>query len=286
MLAHRRGAGKARLWVGGTTLRELASGFVVFLLLCGSAGVGLLVRPHLPEHHRTRETIELMQLTIGLLVTFAALVLGLLTASVKQSYDAAAHDRQQYALQLTLLDQCLHDYGPETARAREDLRGYTAAVIASTWPDETPPTGVQYPDTSGMPRVGASPVLGAIMDRIGVEITELQPRDSVHDKFASECLTRYKDVLHGRLSVIEDARIGVFEPFYQVLAFWLMIIFALFGLVAPRNALSLATIVISALSLGSVIFVIVDLSGPYEGFFRIPSTAMRTALSAMLGGGN
>ncbi len=266
-------------------MRELASGVVVFGLLCGSAGAGLLLRPHLPEHHRARETMELMQLTIGLLVTFAALVLGLLTASVKQSYDGAAHDRQQYALQLTLLDDCLRDYGPETAKAREDLRGYTAAVIASTWPDEPPPTGVNYPSTSGMPRVGASPVLAALMDHVGVEITGLHPTDKTHDKFAAECLTRYRDVLRGRLSVIEDARVGLFEPFYQVLVFWLMVIFALFGLVAPRNALSLATIMISAISLGSVIFVIVDLSGPYEGFFRISSAGMRSALDAMLGSG-
>ena len=55
------------------------------MLLCSSAGLGILVRPRLPEHHRTRETMELMQITIGLLVTFAALVLGLLTASVKQA---------------------------------------------------------------------------------------------------------------------------------------------------------------------------------------------------------
>ena len=44
-------------------------------------------------HHRARETLELMQITIGLLVTFAAVVLGLVTASVKQAYDNAALDR-------------------------------------------------------------------------------------------------------------------------------------------------------------------------------------------------
>ena len=86
-----------------------------------------------------------MQITIGLLVTFAALVLGLLTATVKQRYDETAQDRQAYALQLTMLDRCLADYGPETAASRGDIHSYTAAVIASTWPDEPPPAGVQYP---------------------------------------------------------------------------------------------------------------------------------------------
>ena len=261
---------------------ELSSGLVVFVLLCGSAGLGLFVRPHLPEHHRTRENVELTQVTISLLVTFAALVLGLLTASVKQAYDDAARDRQQYALQLSSLDQCLSDYGPESAEARANIRSYTAAVIASTWPTEAPPAGVQYPDVSGMPRVGASPVLGAIMDQVGLEVSRLAPADTLHARIVALCLDRYKDVWRARLSVIEDTRIGLYEPFYQVLVFWLMIIFACFGLVAPRNSLSIITIGLCAVSLSSVILVILDLSRPYEGFFAIPSATMRAALASML----
>jgi hypothetical protein len=267
-------------------MRELASGVAVFVLLCASAGLGILVRPRLPEHHRTRESLELMQITIGLLVTFAAVVLGLLTASVKQEYDSAAHDRQHYALQLTLLDECLGNYGSDAVKARADLKSYTAAVIASTWPDEPPPTGVQYPDVAGMPRVGETPILDALMDRIGLEVSGLTVIDALHTKLAGLCLDRYKDVSHARLSVIEAARSDLFEPFYQMVVVWLMIIFALFGLVAPRNTLSFITIGLSAISLSSVLFVILDLSAPYGGFFSIPSATMRAALSSMLSAGH
>jgi hypothetical protein len=263
-------------------VREMASGLAVFVLLCASVGLGILVRPRLPEHHRTRESVELMQITIGLLVTFAALVLGLLTASVKQSYDSAANDRQRYTLQLALLDQCLRDYGPDAGKARADIHSYTAAVIASTWPDEPPPRGVQYPDVSGMPRVGPTPILAALMDRIGLEVSELAPSDAMHTRLAAFCLDRYKDVSLGRMGVIEAASRGLFEPFYQVVVIWLMIIFVLFGLVAPPNTLSIITIALTAISLSSVLFVILDLSGPYGGFFSITSTSMRAALSSML----
>jgi hypothetical protein len=263
-------------------LRELASVVAIFLLLCGSAALGMYVRPHLPERHRTRETTEFMQITIGLLVTFAALVLGLLTASVKQRYSDAAQDRQDYALNLTLLDQCLRDYGPETAQARANIRSYTAAVIASTWPSEKAPQSVQYPNTAAMPRIGASPVLGGMMNQIGLEISRLTPSDAVHSRLLDLCLDRYRDVVHARLAVIEEARVELFEPFYGVLAFWLMIIFGCFGLVAPRISLSVITIVLCAISLSSVTFVILDLSRPYEGYFAISSGTMRTALNAML----
>ena len=123
-------------------MREIASGLVVFVLLCASAGVGILIRPRLPEHHRTRETVELTQITIGLLVTFAAVVLGLLTASVKHGYDSAAQDRQHYALQLTMLDQCLRDYGPDSAyETTGRMRPRSASTSKATPPRSSPAPG-------------------------------------------------------------------------------------------------------------------------------------------------
>lgn len=63
----------------------------------------------------------------------------------------------------------------------------------------------------------------------------------------------------------------LFKPFYGVLAFWLMIIFACFGLVAPRTVLSIIVIGLCAISLSSVTFVVLDLSRPYGGYFTISS---------------
>jgi hypothetical protein len=261
---------------------ELTSAIVVFILLVGSAALGIFVRPRLPERHRTRETTELMQVTISLLVTFAALVLGLLTASVKQSYDLADHDRRAYAEQLALLDGCLREYGSPTDAARMDLRAYTAAVIASTWPDETPPRGVAYPDASKMARTGSVPELARLMNRIGLQIVQLDPQDAVHQRILSLCISRFTNVQEARLDVVVDAERGLFNPFYQILVGWLMVIFACFGLAAPPNGVSAVTTLLCALSLSSVIFVILDLGQPYGGLFSIASVTMREALASMM----
>jgi hypothetical protein len=266
-------------------LLEILSAVVVFLLLCAGAGVGVLIRDWLPKQHQTGETVQLMQLTVGLLATFAAVVLGLLTASVKQSYDNSALDRQQYALELNLLDQCLYDYGPDAASIRTEIQSYTASVIASTWPGEPIPKGITYPDTSHMPRVGASPVLGQLMDKIGLDVNELAPSDAHRSVIAAMCRTRYNDVSAARLGVIEAARSELLQPFYEVLILWLMIIYACHGLIAPRNKLTFTLMVMSAISLSSVMFVIMDLSQPYGGFFSISSASMRTTLEAMLSRG-
>ena len=109
--------------------------------MCASAALGFFIHSRLSEKHRSAESIALVQLMITLLVTFTAIVLGLLTTSVKAGFDAAYSARGDDAAQLAQLDRCLRDYGPETAPIREQLRGYVAAVIASTWPDEPRPTG-------------------------------------------------------------------------------------------------------------------------------------------------
>ena len=64
-------------------MSEIGSALLVFALLLVGTGFGVWVRPLLPEEHKAHETVQLIQLVIGMLVTFAALVLGLMTASAK-----------------------------------------------------------------------------------------------------------------------------------------------------------------------------------------------------------
>jgi hypothetical protein len=263
-------------------LSHFWSSFFLLLLLCASAGVGFFVNSRLPEKHRSRDSIELVQLAISLLVTFTAIVLGLLTTSVKSGFDAAYNARGSYAGQLAQLDRCLRDYGPETQRTREQLRSYAAAIIASTWPSEPPPTGVTYPDTSHMPRTGESTVLADLMNEIGLEIQTLQPTDSLHRNLMTSCAAQYADLLKLRWTVIEGVHASISSPFYWVLVFWLLILFGTFGLRAPPNTLSTIVIALCAISVTSAIFVILDMDVPYGGLFGIPSTSMRHSLADMM----
>ena len=240
-------------------------------LLVLSAWLGRFIRPRMPETYRTRETIETMQLVIGMLVTFAALVFGLLTASVK-TFTTMPPATGTHALHLTLLDNCLRDYGPDTASARADLARYTAAVIASTWPREKPPTGISYPNTAGMPVIGASPALGDLMDRIGQQVRALDPTTSVAVNTANDCREAYRDVVQGRLGVIEDAGASFSAPFFWILVFWLTAAFLALGLATPRNRVAALGILLCAVSLSSAVFVITDLSRPYRGLMAIPAT--------------
>jgi len=257
---------------------------IAFLLfvLCASAGAGYFVKSRLPERHRSRDSIELAQLGITLLATFAAIVLGLLTTSVKAGFDSAYAARGTYAAELAQMDQCLREYGPETAPIREKLQSYVAAVIASTWPDEKPPADVRYPDTSKMPLTGESAALGAIINAVGNEVLELQPADAQRQRILNQCTQQYSDLIKSRWAVIEGARPSISTPFYWVLVFWLVILFACLGLSAPPDAMAVIVIAVSAISITGTVFVILDLDRPYGGLFGIPSESMRNALVDMM----
>ncbi len=107
------------------------------------AGVGgLLLRSSLPERHRDRETGNFIQLVVGAMITFLAIVLGLLTASAKTHFDEVGNSYRHYAAELVLVDHDLREMGIEANAIRRELRSYLAAVIFSTWSEEPAPGGV------------------------------------------------------------------------------------------------------------------------------------------------
>src|ERR1700733_12413504 len=263
-------------------MQDPVNSLVVFIAMCGSATIGFFIHSRLPERHRSPESIALVQLMITLLVTFTAIVLGLLTTSVKAGFDAAYSARGDDAAQLAQLDRCLRDYGPETAPIREQLRGYIAAVIASTWPDEPRPVGVNFPDPSKMPMIGESPLLSDTLSDVGLEVRSLKPADSFHRIEMGACVEHYSDLLNARWKVIEGARPSFSPPFYWVLVIWLSILFGSFGLTAHPNGMVATMTVLCALSIAIAVFVILDMDEPYGGLFGVPSTSMRNALTDMM----
>jgi len=63
-----------------------------------------------------------------------------------------------------------------------------------------------------------------------------------------------------------------------VLVFWLSLIFASFGLFAPRNATVIVTLFVCALSVSGAIFLILELDRSFEGLLQISSAPLRDAL--------
>ncbi len=66
-----------------------------------------------------------------------------------------------------------------------------------------------------------------------------------------------------------------------MLAFWLVVLFAGYGLLAPRNATVVAVLFVCTLSVSAAIFLLLELSTPFAGILRVSRGPVQDALSAL-----
>ena len=81
-----------------------------------------------------------------------------------------------------------------------------------------------------------------------------------------------------RLLVFTQNENAIPVPFFIVLVFWLVVIFASFSLFAEPTLIVIASILLFAISVSSALFLIVDLSLPFEGLMQISNHHLRMVL--------
>ena len=241
-------------------------GMIVFCCASGAALAGNWLRIALPEHHLDAESRDTVKLGIGLIATMTALVLGLVTASAKGSFDAVDTAVKNTAADILTLDRLLARSGPETGEIRGALRHAVASRIEMIWPrSSSQPAPMQ-------PSVSASGVEG-----LADAIRGLTPRDDSQRLLQSRAVDLAEAVLQARWLVFAGGGTSVPLLFLVVLVLWLTITFASFGLLAPRNATVLAVLLVCALSLGSAVFLILEMDGPFDGLLQVSADPLRYA---------
>ena len=251
-------------------MSALAVGGVVFLCVFGGALLGMLLNAILPKHHLSSESKDVIKVAMAMIATLAALVVGLLIASAKGSFDAKDGELKSTAAHLIMLDRTMAEYGPETREARDLLRQLIAMKIRQVWPDER--TGTVDP--------------GAISRGSGIEAIQLQllalaPQNDAQRWLKSTALEISRNIAEARWLVVEQADSSIQWPFLAVLVFWLAAIFASFGLFAPCNGSVITALFISALSVAGSIYLIVEMDQPYGGLIRISSAPLHAALDQL-----
>src|SRR5207253_1675985 len=98
--------------------RVLFRSLIVFACTFAGALLGMWLRTVLPERQLDADSRATVKLGIGLIATMTALVLGLVTASAKSSFDAVDTGVKQTATQVLALDRVLARYGSETGKIR------------------------------------------------------------------------------------------------------------------------------------------------------------------------
>jgi len=251
-------------------LNSLVIGGIAFVCAFGGALLGMILRATLPQHHLSDESRDVVKLGTGLIATLTALVLGLLIASAKSSFDAQRVGFQQMSANLVVLDRTLAQYGPETKEAREALRRLVAATIDRLWPAN----GSQAAGLDDR-RITVDGAL--VLDRIRT----LTPKNDGQRGLQSQALQIGAELTRTRWLLNEETESSIPRPFLVVVVFWLAVIVTSCGLFAPPNPIVITSLLICALSVGGAMFLIVDLDQPFGGLIQISGNSLRNALSQL-----
>src|SRR5712692_11807339 len=117
-------------------MNALLISLLVFALILGGALVGVVVRPLLSAEHLHPDSRDVVKMATGLIGTLAALVLGLLIASAKSSFDQKTSQVRQMTTTIILLDDLLAQYGPEAGPVRNLLRQSIQPLANRIWHEE------------------------------------------------------------------------------------------------------------------------------------------------------
>jgi hypothetical protein len=252
-------------------MSALSVSVVVFAIIVCGAFLGGFLRAILPRHHLSEESKDMVKVGMGLLTTLAALVLGLLVASAKSSFDTRSEEVRQAAAKIILLDRNLRQFGPEAVAARNQLLQLVVSKVGMIWakgeaiqpdPDRT---------TAGRSTIGVEDVQEAIR--------ALSPTNDAQRSVRDRAVQLTEDLAQMRWIALEQAGSSIQTPFLVVLVFWLATIAASLGLFAPRNGTVLAVTLLCALAVSSAIFLILEMDRPFDGLLRISDAPMRGAIS-------
>jgi hypothetical protein len=245
-------------------MSSIAIGSIVFACLIGGVLLSIVLRAALPEPHLAANTKETVKVAMGLVATMAALVLGLLVASAKGSYDVQSTELTAMSAKIVVLDRLLAHYGPETREARDLLRSTIVVTLDQIWPKE---------------HSGASHLEPGAAEGLYDKLQGLSPKDDTQRSLQAQALSVAMSIGEMRWLMYEQAAATVSVPLIVVVVFWLTALFISFGLFAPYNPTVVVSFFVAALSVSAAIFLIVEMYSPYAGLIQISSAPLRAALA-------
>jgi hypothetical protein len=180
------------------------SSLVVVIVLCGALA-GVAAQRFFPEDGPNEHAKDIVNPAMGLIATLAALVLGLVIATAKSSYDDKSNQIRQITALIITLDNVLAQYGPDTVQLRKEVRVGTNHLADRIWLQDT---AVQRPFQPS-----------AEILTFMAQIAHLDPKDDNQRALKARVVQSLDDIAKARLLLYAQAGSSIQAPFLVVLVF-------------------------------------------------------------------
>jgi hypothetical protein len=249
-------------------MSALALSCLIFVLTLGGILLGTLLRRALPKHHLSKDSQDVVRLGVGLIATLAALLLGLLIAAAKSSFDTQSTRVTQITSDIILLDRLLAQYGPEARPIRQQMRSVIGPFADQLWLEKQSSAATPFE-------------ADASAEQVYLAVQGLSPQNDLQRSLQTRAAQISNDLAQTRLLLFAESGNVIPTPFLAILVLWLVIIFASFSLFSALNATVFTCLSLFALSASCAIFLILELSQPFSGLMTISSTPLRHALGPL-----
>ena len=247
-------------------MTNITIGVISFAAIFGGVLIGRFTARSLPTHHLSSETQSAVTVSVAVIGTLAALVLGLMVSAANTSFSARSDELRQLSLQLIRIDRNLRRYGPEADDTRAKLREWSSAKTQQLFPEKGKPTP-------------SSETAIQLLEKVQDSLLVLTPKDERQKYLRTLCLTLSSNLIQARWSLEVRSGHSIPVPFLVLLIFWLGIVFASFGLFAPVNPTTTISLLLCTIAVAGGIALIEDLDNPGSGFIHLPVDSMRRALT-------
>lgn len=237
-----------------------------FGLILVSIGGGLFLRYRLPDSHLSGDSKDVIRLATALIGTMAAVVVALLFASTRSTYEATNSHVARLTAGVVELDQLLKEYGgPESNVLRRALRSDVASMVSAIWRDNAPVTGALL-----RPVTQEESVL--------YKLRQLEPKTPLQNAVKTRALTVSNDIEQTRLTLLSQPPDSLSRPFIAVLVLWLCFIFASFSMSSKANPTLVTVLLICGFTAATAIYLILELGQPFDGLLQLSHKALSHAL--------
>jgi hypothetical protein len=250
---------------------SFAIGAAAAILAFVSGMVGLYLGVALPEKHSIERARDMIGSIAGLFSLLLALVLGTLVGNAYAFYATQKSEMETLASRVVQLDVALAEFGPETASIRAGLKQSMHSVHDMIWGNNV---GLQSRDASIVPALSH-------LRELDTSVASLNPQTPAQRQFAGTAAVDASVIEQTRILISLQLASPVSWPLIFVVISWALILFCGYGMLSRFNATTLVALAFGAFAVGSAIFLILVMSEPFTGLFRIPSGAIDQTLEAL-----
>jgi len=243
---------------------------LVALLTFAGGYAGLRLQTLLPEEHSVDKSREMIGSVMGLVTLLLALVLGTIVGSAYFFSATQVAELQTLSARALQLDRALAEYGPETKGAREAMKGGMEKAYQLFW-------GGGEVDRAELSPTAAIANLQGMHDYLA----KLEPKTPEQTRAAGAANANFGQLESTRILMSLQLANAFSKPLLICVIFWSVFLFCGFGLLSRSNATTLAALLFGAFAVASAVFLILELSQPYTGLFRISPAALQQTIEAM-----